>query len=91
VLNDTIIVDNCTGVFHILEKINFEVFPNPANTYLYIKNSELQENGVKIIDILGKECNSNILIEEDKINISKLNNGIYFIKIGNETRKFIKE
>ena len=61
-----------------------EVYPNPSDEYVNINYDGLKQ----IYTILGKklfETNENI------INISSLSNGVYLIKTGNMTRRFIKE
>ena len=69
---------------------NIELYPNPANSMLTIKNAT--EN-VQIFDITGRE----IMHVENKgeallqINVSNLSKGMYFVKIGNYTTKFVKE
>lgn len=66
---------------------NINVFPNPANNYIFI-NSKSDILNLKIIDLVG-----NIIMEEsnlkksEKIDVSKLPNNIYFIKI--ETNSFV--
>ena len=61
-----------------------EVYPNPSDEYVNINYDGLKQ----IYTILGKklfETNENV------INISSLSNGVYLIKTGNMTRRFIKE
>ena len=71
----------------LLEEINkdaIDVYPNPSNEYVNINYDGLKQ----IYTILGKklfETNENI------INISSLSNGVYLIKTGNMTRRFMKE
>ncbi len=71
---------------------NIEVVPNPASNYISISSLE-KIDFYQIIDIQGKIiANSDYF--NDKIDVSTLLSGIYFIKIkSNEkitTRKFIK-
>ena len=66
------------------------VCPNPAKTMLTIENAT--EN-VQIFDISGRllinveNKETNLL----QINVANLANGLYFVKIGNYTTKFVKE
>lgn len=57
----------------------FEFYPNPIDDYLYITTEE-NINKIEIYNIMGV-----MILEKDsisnKIDLSKLNNGIYFIKI----------
>jgi len=57
-----------------------KIFPNPASSYLQIESKGLEISKVTIIDLQGKE----ILVKVnnlDRINISNLSKGIYFIKL----------
>ncbi|MDR1544198.1 MAG: family 43 glycosylhydrolase [Prevotellaceae bacterium] len=78
------------------------IYPNPVNYELIIINLELKENEVvEIFDIAGKKINHNSLVNQENrcsdnngnlsINVSHLPTGIYFIKIGNNTGKFVKK
>ncbi len=69
---------------------NIELYPNPAKTMLTIENAT--EN-VQIFDVAGRK----IMQVENKgeallqINIANLAKGMYFVKVGNYTTKFVKE
>lgn len=71
----------------------FSVFPNPSNSHITIQsNSKISKNSsIQIFDILGKNVFSQSFKNNEKINTSKLNSGIYFIKIDNTTLKFVKQ
>ena len=66
------------------------VYPNPAKDNITLdagSNSILEEN-IIIIDMLGKTYNLPVLRKSEnslfEINLSSLNEGIYFIRIQNE-------
>lgn len=67
----------------------FNISPNPASDYLIIKGNELQQidiysvEGIKVKIILAGNSNK-------QIDISGLSRGVYFLKAGNNVRKFIK-
>lgn len=69
--------------------VGFNIYPNPTATNLYIE-CNFQNTEFRIIDILGKEIKP-IKTENQKtcIDISELENGIYFIRNKNSTKKFI--
>ncbi len=74
------------------ELVEFNVYPNPANSVLNIETS-VEISKIEIYDILGKNVLST---ESTTIKLSSLRKGIYLLKIyDNEynikTRKFIKE
>lgn len=81
------------------------IFPNPATNILNISfqnysNVATQHNNinyeillVQIYDIFGQNILTekiNSIDKNYKINIEKLNSGVYFLKIGNIIEKFIK-
>ena len=70
---------------------NLMIYPNPTSSYIYINyNGELE---VIIFDLLGKEINRGLF--KDKIDVSYLKKGIYFLKIldglNTSSHKIIKE
>jgi hypothetical protein len=74
----------------------FEVLPNPAGDYIYIQPSERWQPsevlGIQIFDILGI-CLSPAgggIKGSERIDISNLSPGMYYIKIGNRVEKFVK-
>lgn len=73
-------------------KLEFNIYPNPANKKIHIQTSDITDNiEIKIIDITGKIVfiNTYINIEPTTIiNTSELSDGIYFIKIS--SAKFAK-
>ena len=74
--SDTIIVEiqNCTGINEINNNIN--IYPNPANSFIIIKNENMKL--VHVFDFMGKEI---LKTYENKISVNNLPNGIYFIKV----------
>lgn len=60
---------------------NFSVSPNPATDFI-ILNSENSINKIEILNISGKLIKDNFkALKGQKINVSDLKSGIYFIKI----------
>jgi len=89
-------LENVTEIVNTTANENvFSIYPNPANTYLQIKGKNLQNENIEILSITGKIVNyQGFKTNHDDlviINISYLKNGVYFIKIGTEVKKFIKE
>ncbi len=83
----TTLSDACLGVGFEddMEKLNIHVFPSPASDIVTIshdKNSELTVTA--IYDITGRIIQPEILennSEKISINVSKLNEGIYFVEV----------
>lgn len=75
---------------------NIQIFPNPANDFLTIKlaNPEFSESKITILNPIGIEVkNMNIQNSSGSINIDikDIPAGVYFLRIGNETKMFVKE
>jgi len=63
------------------------LYPNPTNGIITLPKNNLKE--IQIYNILGKEFF--FLQNNSTINISNLDNGIYYLNLNNNTYKLIKE
>lgn len=84
-----IVYDPAVGLRNELLYAQLQVFPNPASSALHIKGAFVQSVPVKVelVDILGKSYLERTYTDtkfEDQIDISSLNNGVYFVKFSNE-------
>jgi len=87
----SVTVIGTTGIVTINDKA-ISVYPNPTNSILYVNGME--NANIQLFDLTGK-----LLINQqnadNQINVSSLQNGIYSIKITNESgtviRKFVKQ
>jgi hypothetical protein len=67
----------------------FIIYPNPATDYINIQPSEGSD--IQIFDMLGTVVASiHPMTSSHRMNIEHLSPGIYFIKIGNRVKKFVK-
>ena len=74
------------------EMIGFKIFPNPANDHLFLEMENFEKQYFYIFDISGKEIKrGEVSFENETISIDELNGGMYFIQVGQEVRKFVKE
>lgn len=78
-------------------KIEFELFPNPANQYLNVSTTLKSTTNVnyQIVDIVGKQCLEGRLQASKQIDIQTLPAGLYFFRIQqngyfSDIRKFVK-
>lgn len=72
---------------------DIKIYPNPTSDFLFV-NTQNQIKEVSIYNLVGQKMESKL--DNNKINVSNLVNGTYFIKItdqtGNfQTSKFIKD
>jgi hypothetical protein len=85
------------GIVETDNEPSLQVYPNPTNGQLFINDIETQgiaSSDIQIYDIMGRH----ILIGQSKIgqskitlNVSHLPVGVYFLRIGNKTARFVKE
>jgi Secretion system C-terminal sorting domain len=100
---DSIVRYTCRTIVGIGKQLNgdieWSIYPNPANDFLQIilKQNDPTNYSVAIIDVTGQEVLSHSLLN-DRIDISALKGGMYFIKLINTktgnvvgTEKFVKE
>lgn len=84
-----VVIDNSKS----LEKVSYKIYPNPTNTRLNIKSSTEGQHNIIIYDNLGKAVfyQSNVLYQSspEQIDVSNLENGMYFIQINEERIRFI--
>jgi hypothetical protein len=94
-INDSSYCITLVGESNTLNESNSLVFPNPSSGEIKIEFPLVNlENNIEIIDITGKIMMKAYLTEANKtINISMLDNGIYFIRLRQNNsvvnRKFV--
>uniref|UniRef100_A0A7C6ECH4 T9SS type A sorting domain-containing protein n=1 Tax=candidate division WOR-3 bacterium TaxID=2052148 RepID=A0A7C6ECH4_UNCW3 len=74
-----------------------EIYPNPAKTYCAIRllptaDRQSALGGLKIFNVSGKLIKEVALTGTDreiKISLKGINPGIYFLRLGTETKKFL--
>jgi hypothetical protein len=67
---------------------DFTVYPNPTSDYLFINFKNGNENSVVIKDVMGREVSKlNCYAETNKVNVSSLSNGTYFLTVDNIVKK----
>jgi len=81
---------------HGLDETNengFAVYPNPANNVLFVQMvhaPSLPNHTYRITNLTGQTLlQGTITAENQQIDIEKLPAGMYFISVGETTRKFI--
>ena len=88
--------DQTVSVNELSNELTFSIYPNPAKESVFVQ-LENNANNLQIIDIAGRTVitRSNLSTGINKLNLSDLNAGIYFIKISDENERkverFIKQ
>ena len=65
------------------------VYPNPANTYVFMKSKNVKIKSVELLDISGKILLYKKNVKE--IDIEQFKSSIYFMKINTENGIFYKK
>ncbi len=66
---------------------NFTLYPNPVNESLMISGQNL--GNIRIFNTLGQVIFEVFATDDLNINTSGFENGIYFVKVGDKTQKFV--
>lgn len=78
----------------ISKSTKIDIFPNPVTNFVYLKGVKLDVNTIKIYNTLGQNVKIEHINKIDditvQIDLSNLNTGIYFIKIGTSFNKVYK-
>ncbi|MCC6817828.1 MAG: M4 family metallopeptidase [Bacteroidia bacterium] len=70
----------------------WNIFPNPGNLQIQLINPEsFTTESLEILDVSGKQLLNINYTSGDSIDVSALCSGLYFIKIGSSTLKWIKQ
>ncbi len=79
--SDTSELDKSSSFAKVQEIENFKMYPNPVtNGVIRINTLDNAQKSIQIFDILGKKVFSKLIINEE-LNISKLNSGVYILKV----------
>ena len=67
------------------------IYPNPAKSFINLKNLDGKEMNVVIYSVAGIQvANLKNVSEGQSIDVSFLPNGVYFVKVNNQTFKLLK-
>lgn len=89
----TVSVSDCTGISENTNELSITIYPNPTNNYLHI-DTKLKYDEILLTNVIGKIIRKYNGSQRD-INVSDLQDGIYFITISNNkntiiTKKIVK-
>lgn len=86
----SISVNLCTGIRENVNAVQFSIYPNPSRDNIIIEVENLSD--LQILDVLGKiVLETSLQKQNNTINISQLNNGIYYFKIKQGGTNIIKK
>ncbi len=83
---------SAVGVEELTTATNINISPNPAGDFITMKRGVDETSEIAIYNTLGERV---MTVEQtpssvQQINISALSKGMYFVKVGGETAKFVK-
>ena len=87
-----VVLNVVTGIGNV-SKSNFKLYPNPTNDEVYLTDISYDLIGEKLdlMDGLGRLISTRFISNNvEKVDLSALNSGIYFISIGSEFKRIIK-
>ena len=72
---------------------NFTIYPNPANNFVAIQNSEFAIQNLEILDITGKivKTINNVNEKSITIDISNFSKGVYFVRVKTNNNSKMKK
>ena len=83
---------NCNILTNLDELLsqNIAIYPNPASSFVFIEKNNSKPLDIKIFDLLGRiVLSSKLQAEKHQLDISILEDGIYFIAIEGQIKKLI--
>ena len=94
-----VITDTAVGIVETNNYPSLRVYPNPTMGQLTIDNGQLTIGNIEIFNIVGQVVLSTEALRslmtlesgEITIDVSHLANGMYFLKVGNQVVRFLKE
>lgn len=97
--SDTIVlpVNSVNSIYEQLMNSDFEVYPNPAHDFIYIKfaKESINENyNYQITDMLGNEVYLDISSNSksiEKLMLNQLSNGIYTLKVSLNNKSYYQK
>ena len=86
-------VNGAIGISGTNERSDLSIYPNPAATEVTIYLGRSYANcTADIMNAMGQQVRSEKLLSaENKINISSLANGVYYIKVKNDNKLYVKK
>ena len=94
-INDACVFEGIQGLYEPITGNGLTIYPNPTNNVLFVETQSIasQPNQTyRITDLIGQTILSgNITTKNQQIDISNMPAGLYFITMGEQTMKFVKQ
>ena len=85
-------MDDLTSTEDLVKATNFKISPNPASDFINIEWIQESSAPFSITGIDGRSINQGeVHFGDNQIEIANLVNGIYFVKIGSQVQRLIKQ
>lgn len=89
-LDDVEVINTNSSAISENEKIDFKIFPNPAQDYIYVSGDLKNQSIAKVYDVNGRVlATKQIQMNDRKLDISGLVSGMYFIEINGVRKKVL--
>ena len=89
-LDDINITSSVINDIEALNNTSVNLYPNPANNFIFIDGIDIKNTSIDIVDVTGKNIKIGIT-NTNSIDISNLEKGVYFVVISNDNEKIIKK
>jgi len=87
---ETVTVEE-VGIVETLCIASLQIYPNPTTGELTINNGQLTINTVEVYDVLGRKVLVPPLTVLRSYDLTVLHPGIYFVRVGNDWTKVVKQ
>lgn len=91
-------INDAVGIDEVGNEVAYKVYPNPSNNGIFtveLNSNESENVNMVVRDVLGKTIiNRNVAISgktKETVSLSDYSKGVYFLTVGNKTRKLIVE
>lgn len=85
-------VIDCTGIYeNEFSETSISLYPNPFTNKITLVVGEAKQNLIQVYNSLGMLIYTSVIKEKTEINLTQQPSGIYFVRIGTEIKKIIKE
>lgn len=66
----------------------FKIYPNPTTDFVFVEGMKGKIQKIEIFDYSGRNISSSVKFNDDKIDVTSLNRGIYILQIITESGKY---